>query len=52
MNKIFLIKISKGILLFFLSFLCIVIINYVVQALYNLGIYLGTFFRGLYNLIC
>lgn len=47
-----LIKISKRILVFFLSILGVFIINYVLNALYNLGIYLGTFLRGLYNLVC
>ncbi len=42
----------KRMLIIFLIVLGIMLAGYFLQAIFNLGVYVGTFLRGLYNLVC
>ena len=42
----------KYILIIFLVFLGSILLSYLLQVVYNIGIYVGTFFRCLYKIVC
>ena len=47
-----LIKILKNVLIIIIVFVGIFIGTYLLLAIFNLGVYLGTFLRNLYGLVC